>query len=183
MRKIAETDMPRAAKQALAQLGRCIAQLDTQLEEINQHLATQHKAPPVSQRVAEIPGVGPLTALTVVMKVDPGQFASARHFAAWLGLTPREHSTGSRQSLGGISRAGNERLRQLLVVGALSASLTSLVSRVGACDGRRGHGAGEPVHLLSLVLVTETRPRRTIRLRAERYPGRRRAGQPDYKCG
>jgi len=65
----------------------------------------------------------------------------------------------------------------------LSASLTSLVSRVGACDGRHRHGAGEPVHLLSLVLVTETRPRRTIRLRAERYPGRRRAGQPDYKCG
>lgn len=54
------------------------------------------------------------------MKVDSGQFGSARHFAAWLGLTPKEQSTGSRQSLGGISRAGNERLRQLLVVGAMA---------------------------------------------------------------
>jgi len=120
LRKIAETDMPQAAKQALAQLGRCITQLDTQLEEINQRLAAQHKAHPVSQRLAAIPGVGPLTALTVAMKVDPGQFESARHFAAWLGLTPKERSTGSRQSLGGISRAGNERLRQLLVVGAMA---------------------------------------------------------------
>ena len=45
---------------------------------------------------------------------------SGRHFAAWLGLTPKEHSTGGRQRLGGISRAGNERLRQLLVVGAMA---------------------------------------------------------------
>src|SRR5205085_9155776 len=67
-----------------------------------------------------VPGVGPVTALTVAMTTDPGQFESARHFAAWLGLTPREHSTGGRQRLGGISRAGNERLRQLLVVGAMA---------------------------------------------------------------
>ena len=120
LKKIADIDMPQAAKETLAQLGRVIAQLDAQLAEINQRLAAQHKANPVSQRLAAVPGVGPLTALTVVMKVDAGQFESARHFAAWLGLTPKERSTGSRQSLGGISRAGNERLRQLLVVGAMA---------------------------------------------------------------
>jgi transposase len=120
LRKIAETDMPQAAKEMLAQLGRVIAQLDAQLAEINQRLAAQHKTNPVSQRLAAIPGVGPLTALTAAMKVDACQFESARHFAAWLGLTPKERSTGSRQSLGGISRAGNERLRQLLVVGAMA---------------------------------------------------------------
>jgi transposase len=120
LRKIAEADMPQAAKQTLAQLGRIITQLDAQLAEIDQRLTTRHKANPVSQRLAAIPGVGPLTALTVATKVDAGQFESARHFAAWLGLTPREQSTGSRQCLGGISRAGNERLRQLLVVGAMA---------------------------------------------------------------
>jgi transposase len=52
------------------------------------------------------------------VKVDPAQFQSGRHFAAWLGLTPKEQSTGGRQCLGGISRAGDERLRQLLVLGA-----------------------------------------------------------------
>ena len=120
LKKIAETDMPQAAQQTLGQLGRCIALLDAQLAEVDQRLTTRHKADAVSRRLAAIPGVGPLTALTVVAKVDAGQFESARHFAAWLGLTPRERSTGGRQCLGGISRAGNERLRQLLVVGAMA---------------------------------------------------------------
>ena len=117
LQKVAETAMPQAAKETLAQLGRVVAQLDAQLAEVDQRLAERHKANPVSQRLAAVPGVGPVTALTVATTIDPGQFASARHFAAWLGLTPREHSTGGRQRLGGISRAGNERLRQLLVVG------------------------------------------------------------------
>jgi transposase len=116
--KIAEADMPQAAKATLAQLGRCIAQLDAQLAEIDQRLTKQHKSNPVSQRLAAVPGVGPITALTMAVKVDPGQFLSGRHFAAWLGLTPKEQSTGGRQCLGGISRAGDERLRQLLVLGA-----------------------------------------------------------------
>ena len=118
--KVADADMPQAAKDTLAHLGRIIAQLDAQLAEFDQRLAQQHKANPVSQRLVAVPGVGPVTALTVATTVDPGQFESARHFAAWLGLTPREHSTGGRQRLGGISRAGNERLRQLLVVGAMA---------------------------------------------------------------
>ena len=118
--KIAQSDMPQAAKETLAQLGRIIEQLEGQMAEIDQRLTTRHKSNPVSQRLAAIPGVGPVTALTMAVKVDAGQFASARHFAAWLGLTPKERSTGGRQKLGGISRAGNERLRQLLVVGAMA---------------------------------------------------------------
>jgi transposase len=118
--KIADTAMPQAAKETLAHLGRVVAQLDAQLAEFDQRLAKQHKANPVSQRLAAVPGVGPITALTMATTIDPGQFESARHFAAWLGLTPREHSTGGRQRLGGISRAGNEGLRQLLVVGAMA---------------------------------------------------------------
>jgi transposase len=118
--KIAEADLPQAAKETLAQLGRCLAQLDAQLAVLDQRLAAQHKANPVSQRLAAVPGVGPLTALTMAMTVEARQFESARHFAAWLGLTPRERSTGGRQRLGGISRAGHERLRQLLVVGAMA---------------------------------------------------------------
>jgi transposase len=52
--------------------------------------------------------------------VNPESFESARHFSAWLGLTPKEHSTGGKHRLGRISKAGNERLRQLLVVGAMA---------------------------------------------------------------
>ena len=72
----------------------------------------QHKANPVSQRLAEVPGIGPIAAVTLALTVDAGHFASGRHFAAWLGLTPKEHSTGGKPRLGKISKAGNERLRQ-----------------------------------------------------------------------
>ena len=118
LEKIAGSEIPEAAKDALAQLGQCIDDLDVHRAAVDQRLTLRHKASSVSQRLAAVPGVGPITALTLTMKVDPSQFTSARHFAAWLGLTPKEHSTGGRQRLGGISRAGNERLRQLLVLGA-----------------------------------------------------------------
>jgi len=68
--------------------------------------------------LATIPGIGPIIALTLAIEIDPKAFQSGRHLAAWLGLTPREHSTGGKQRLGGISRAGHERLRALLVSGA-----------------------------------------------------------------
>ena len=71
-------------------------------------LAALHKANPVSQLLTAIPGVGPLGAITMALTVEPGNFASGRHFAAWLGLTPKEHSTGGKQRMGKISKAGNE---------------------------------------------------------------------------
>jgi len=101
-------------------MGQHIADLDAKLEALDRLLMERHKANPVSRLLAEIPGVGPITAITMAVTVDPSNFASGRHFAAWLGLTPREHSTGGKQRLGKISKAGNERLRQLLVVGAMA---------------------------------------------------------------
>jgi len=65
--------------------------------------------------------VGPVTALTLAIEIDPAAFESGRHLAAWAGLTPKEHSTGGKQRMGGISRAGHKRLRVLLVIGATSA--------------------------------------------------------------
>ena len=118
LEKIAGSDMPQTAKDVLAQLGQCIDDLDAHRAAVDQRLAARHKANSVSQRLAAVPGVGPITALTLATKIDPRQFNSARHFAAWLGLTPKERSTGGRPRLGSISRAGNERLRQLLVLGA-----------------------------------------------------------------
>jgi transposase len=110
--------IPAAAQAMFLVLGR---QLDTVREEIaalDRRLAAQHKADPVSRQLAEVPGVGPLGALTLALTVDASQFRSGRHFAAWLGLTPKQNSTGGKPRLGGISRQGNERLRQLLVLGA-----------------------------------------------------------------
>ena len=113
-----ETAIPAEAREMLALLGREIEHLDAKLAEIEGKLAAMHKANPLSQRLATIPGVGVIIALTLAIEIDPAAFKSGRHLAAWIGLTPKEHSTGGKQRMGGISRAGNERLRQLLVIGA-----------------------------------------------------------------
>jgi len=115
-----ETALPPEAKDMAALLGRQIVELDTKIKQIDVKLTAAHKANEVSQRLATIPGVGPVTALTLAVDIDPAAFESGRHLAAWAGLTPKDHSTGGKQRMGGISRAGNERLRVLFVAGATS---------------------------------------------------------------
>ena len=105
--------------------------MQTRIAALEAQVLAWHKNNPVSQRLATIPGVGPITALTLAIEIDPAQFESGRHLAAWAGLTPKEHSTGGKQRMGGISRAGNERLRTLLVAGATS------VIRVASKPGSR----------------------------------------------
>jgi transposase len=114
----AATTVPPEAREMLALLGEEIKHLEARLEEIATKLNAAHKANLVSQRLATIPGVGPIIGLTLAAEIDPTAFQSGRHLAAWIGLTPKEHSTGGKQRMGGISRAGNERLRRLLVTGA-----------------------------------------------------------------
>ena len=120
MELAADNAIPATARAMFEQMGAHIEALDQRVVALDSELAALHKANPVSQLLAEIPGVGPLGAITMALTVEPGNFASARHFAAWLGLTPKEHSTGGKQRMGKISKAGNERLRQLLFVGAMS---------------------------------------------------------------
>lgn len=123
--------VPEVARPIFALLAEQLASVDEQLAEIDRKLVTLHRANPMSQLLADIPGVGPITALSFTLKVEPAQFRSGRHLAAWLGLTPKEHSTAGRQRLGGISRAGNERLRQLLVVGAMAVIKVAKPGRKG----------------------------------------------------
>jgi transposase len=113
-----DTSLPAPAIGALGLLGSEVDRIEARLAEADKRLMAQHKADADSRRLAEIPGVGPMIGLSFALRVDATQFESGRHFAAWLGLVPREKSTGGKQRLGGISRAGNERLRQLLVLGA-----------------------------------------------------------------
>ena len=89
-----------------------------------------HKANPVSRRLATIPGIGPLIATAIAATVpDPDAFRGGREFAAWLGLVPRQRSTGGKQSLGRISRLGDKYIRQLLIVGAQTVLLRSKAAR------------------------------------------------------
>ena len=112
--------IPQAARDMLAFLAAQVTQLDSQIAQLEKQMKRLHKANPLSRMLAAVPGVGPIGALSLALTVDATRFTSGRHFAAWLGLTPKDRSSGGKQRLGKISKAGNERLRQLLVVGAIA---------------------------------------------------------------
>jgi len=98
-----------------------VAQLDREIGEIERRIKLWHRGNAASQRIAEIPGVGVLTASAVVAAMgDPAAFRSGREFAAWLGLVPRHEGTGGRVRMLGISKRGDKYLRTLLIHGARS---------------------------------------------------------------
>jgi transposase len=128
-----DKSIPALARSLFAQLGAEFAATEARLKRINAELLDWHRQNEVSRRLAQIPGVGPIGATMLALKApDPGNFRSARHFAAWIGLTPRDHSTGGKTRLRGITRAGDEALRSLLVVGA-----TAVVRQLRRNRGRR----------------------------------------------
>lgn len=115
----ADEALPGLARDLFAMLGREYAQLQAELKKIEARLMAWHRANADSRRLAQIPGVGPIGATALVMKApDPHAFPSGRHFAAWIGLTPKDHSTAGKTRLGKITRAGDEMLRSVLVAGA-----------------------------------------------------------------
>ena len=94
-------------------------QLQTQINEIDTKFMAWHRADECSQRLVKIPGVGPIGAALLRMKTpEPELFRSGRQFAAWIGLTPKDHSTAGKVRLGVITRAGDEALRSVMVVGS-----------------------------------------------------------------
>lgn len=114
--------LPVLARATLRVLAAELETLGERIKALDVAIQAGHKANADSRRLAAIPTVGPLIASAAVAMVgDAAQFASARHFAAWLGLTPKQHSSGGKSRQGGISKAGDHYLRKLLVVGAMSA--------------------------------------------------------------
>jgi transposase len=111
--------LPELAKSVLLTL---VAQVDiitTRVLALERQLMEWHRASAASQRLATIPGIGPITATAIVATVaDPTRFASGRQFAAWIGLVPRQHSSGGHERMGGLSKRGDGYLRRLLVHGA-----------------------------------------------------------------
>jgi transposase len=131
----ADETVPTLARELFEIHAREYTQLQAQLEEVEDRLMAWHRTNECSRRLAKIPGVGPIGASMLMMKTPaPEAFRSARHFAAWLGLTPKDHSTAGKVRLGVITRAGDEALRSVLVVGA-----TAVIQQL-----RRGRGSASP---------------------------------------
>jgi transposase len=115
----ADSILPQALREAFADLCVELRSLDERVEKIERQLAELAAQLPVVERLRSIPGVGLLTATAVVATTaDIQRFPSGRHFASYLGLTPREHSSGSKRHLGAISKCGDVYLRMLLIHGA-----------------------------------------------------------------
>lgn len=93
--------------------------LDKQIDQIEDQINTWHRNNADSQRLAEIPGIGVIIATALIAMVgDARNFKNGRELAAWIGLVPRQHSTGGKQTLLGISKRGDAYLRRLLIHGA-----------------------------------------------------------------
>jgi transposase len=138
----ADETLPALARDLFEMQATEYAQLQAQLEEVEDRLMAWHRANECSRRLAKIPGVGPIGASMLVMKTPtPEAFRSARHFAAWLGLTPKDHSTAGKTRHGVITRAGDEALRSVLVVGA-----TAVIRQL-----RRGQSAAVSPWLVELL--------------------------------
>lgn len=118
--------LPDLARQVLQVLAAQLEQIAAAVAALEKQLIAWHKSNPVSQRLATIPGIGPIIATAIAaMVVDPIAFRSGREFAAWLGLVPRQNSTGGKTRLGRISKRGNRYLRRLLINGASANLLRS----------------------------------------------------------
>lgn len=151
-----DTEVPPLAREALRSLIAELQSVEQRIEAIENVIVREHKANPVSRRLATIPGIGPITASAIAATIaDPSAFRSGREMAAWIGLVPRQHSSGGKQKLGRVSKQGDRYLRRLLTVGA-----TSVMRRLpGKTDGHSRWISAlldrRPFRLVSLALANK----------------------------
>ena len=113
--------LPDVARVCIAALGAQLQMLKARILEFDRLIMAWHRSNQVSKRLDELPGVGPALATALVGSIaDPKAFRSGRDFSAWIGLVPKQHSSGGREKLGGISKQGDRYLRSLFVAGALA---------------------------------------------------------------
>ncbi|HSL70542.1 MAG TPA: IS110 family transposase [Longimicrobiales bacterium] len=132
----ADNELTPFTRRLLVSLYDELVELDRKLAAIEEQVRAAHRASESSQRIAEVEGIGPLTATALVAALSDGKaFQNGRQFAAWLGLVPRQHSSGGKPRLLGISKRGDPYLRTLLIHGA-----RSVVYRATRKDDHRSRG-------------------------------------------
>ena len=129
-----DTRLPSVAREALGSLVGQLHSAQAQIKELEATLTAWHRSNQASRRLATIPGVGVITATALVATIgDASQFQSGRQLSAWLGLVPRQHSSGGKDRLGRISKRGDGYIRRLLVHGALAVEkFASAAEKTGA---------------------------------------------------
>jgi transposase len=113
--------LPDVARRCVGSLGAQLRMLKAQILEFDRQIMAWHRSNTISKRLDDIPGVGPALATALVASVaDPTAFRSGRDFSAWIGLVPKQHSSGGKDKLGSISKQGDRYLRSLFTTGALA---------------------------------------------------------------
>jgi len=149
--------LPQGARDAFLAMIASIKALDEQIVLLDREIAQRAKEDPAARRLMTIPGIGPITATAILALAPPAEsFRKGRDFAAWLGLTPRQRSTGGKQKLGAISKMGDRTLRRLIIIG--SSAVVLHAARRGAPKGSwlEQMMARKPRMLVTVALANKT---------------------------
>ncbi len=153
----AAAPIPEAARAALGLIVAQLRALQAGLSDLDRRIVAWCRGNDAARRLATIPGVGPVTASALAATVaDPSAFRSARHFAAWLGLVPKQNSTGGKTRLGRISKMGDRYLRKLLVVGMTAVIRCARRTRAPALAWVNALLERRPARLVTVALANKT---------------------------
>jgi transposase len=150
-------DLPRLVRTSLLTLADQLGAIAVQIHALERRLLAWHRQDQDSQRLATIPGVGLISATALVASVpDPKLFRSGREFAAFLGLVPRQNSSGGKDRLGRISKMGDRYLRKLLVVGATSVIRRARTDALAAAPWIRSLLERRPARVVTVAMANKT---------------------------
>ncbi|MFX0547557.1 IS110 family transposase [Roseovarius sp. S1116L3] len=153
-----ECDLPSDAIPTLKVLVAALTQLEAEIGKLDTEIARRAKENELARRLMTVPGIGPLIATAIATLAPPPEtFRKARDFAAWLGLTPRQHSSGGKQRLGATTKMGERSLRRLLIIGANSVIIkrhTHAAAQPGTWLG--GMLSRKPPMLVRVALANKT---------------------------
>lgn len=163
--------VPAVARDCLLALGRHLERIKRQIRDFDAKIMAAHRSNELSRRLEAIPGVGPRVATALVASIaDPSAFRSGRQMAAWIGLVPKQKSSGGKDKLGGVTKAGDRYLRSMLMIGALS-----VIKRVKQLGYTRRPWLAElmsrrPVKVAAIALANKIiRMAWAMMVRGERY--------------
>lgn len=152
-----DSELPQAARATLQVMVRMIASLETEIAVLDKEIARRAKEDPVASRLMTIPGIGPITAAALTALAPAAEsFRCGRDFSAWLGLTPVQRSTGGKQKLGQITKAGERTLRRLLVIGASAVIKQALIRGAPAGSWLAQMLTRKPRMLVAVALANKT---------------------------
>src|SRR6202034_2727174 len=163
--------VPDVVRACLAALGSQLLSLKKQILDFDRMILAWHRSNQTSKRLNCIPGVGPLLATALVASVaDPKAFRSGRNFSAWIGLVPKQHSSGGRDRLGSISKQGDRYLRSLFVAGALAVIRHAKIHRTKYRPWVAALLARRPTKVAAIALANKlARMAWAMMARGERY--------------